>query len=296
MNEFSTVITIGNFDGVHIGHRFLLSSTVELAKSWAGRAVAITFTPHPRQFFSPTTHFFLHPQSVKEQILASFDLDEVLYLPFGDICALSPEDFFKSILMPLEPAAIVLGENFHFGANQSGDIVLLRELCAEQGVALHSLSMSPYGSEAVSSSRIRSALQSGNIFDANAMLGAPYTLYGRVEHGANRGHTLGFATANIHAPQQVIPKIGAYATTVHIDRSPTPLRAMTAVTQTPTFGSVQTVVETHILDFNEDIYGHDISVQFDARLRDEVIFISREALIQQLHEDCESVRKINTLN
>ena len=294
MNDFSTVITIGNFDGVHIGHRHLISMTAELARRLAGRAVAITFVPHPHQFFSPSPHFFLYPENVKERLLTEFGLDEVIYLPFNEICNLSPEDFFQSVLMPLEPAAIVLGENFHFGAGKTGDINLLRELCAEKDVALHSLLMAPYKDEIVSSSRIRLALQAGNLVDANAMLGEPYALYGRVEHGAGRGHTLGFATANIQAPDQVIPKIGAYATRVQIDHSPDLLPAMTAVTQTPTFGAVQTVVETHILDFNEDIYGKSICIQFEERLRDEVIFISREALIRQLHEDCERVRKIKT--
>ncbi len=293
MNEFSNVLTIGNFDGVHIGHRHLIQTTIDLAHSWGGRAVAITFTPHPKQFFHPTPHFFLRPELEKEQLLSSFGLDEVLYLPFSSIRHLSPVEFFNNILLPLEPAAIVLGENFIFGADKAGDIRLLRRMCADHDVALHSLIMKPYQNAPVSSTRIRHALQSGHIVEATAMLGEPYSLYGHVESGAHRGHTLGFATANIHAPEQVIPKLGAYATRVQLDNAAPWLPAMTAVTQTPTFGNVETVVETHILDFHQDIYGHKIRVAFDAFLRDEMVFCSKDALIKQLNEDCERVRSLN---
>ena len=291
MNDHSTVLTIGNFDGIHIGHRHLIQTTIDLARSWAGRAVAITFTPHPRQFFHPVPHFFLHPESVKVKLLSTLGLDEVLYLPFAQIYRLSPEDFFKSILLPLEPAAIVLGDNFFFGANKAGDINLLRHYCAQNDIALHSLVMKPYRGLPVSSSRIRTALQNGNIDEANTMLSEPYTLYGHIVQGARRGHTLGFATANIHAPDQVIPKHGAYITHVTLDHSPQIYHAITAVTHTPTFGQVQTVVETHILDFHEDIYGHELCVHFDAFLRDEMTFSSKDELILQLHKDGEAARR-----
>lgn len=291
----TSILTIGNFDGLHIGHRELISTTISLARSWAARAVAITFTPHPRQFFHPTEHFFIHPKDVREQILDSLGLDEVLYLPFGDIRRLTPQEFFDNILMPLEPAAIVLGENFNFGAHKAGDITLLREMCARHDIALHSLNMARWNGGPVSSTRIRSAIQTGHVDDAAAMLGTPYTLYGIVEHGANRGHTLGFATANIHTPEQVMPAVGAYASHVRIENTPATLPAMTAVTQTPTFHNVQTVVETHILDFSEDIYGKHLQVQFDAFLRPETAFPSREAIIKQLRDDCQAVRKLNNI-
>lgn len=292
MNDFSTVLTIGNFDGVHTGHRSLIQTTIDLARSWSGRAVAITFTPHPKQFFNPTPHFFLLPERIKEQVLSSLGLDEVFYMPFDAIRHLSPEAFFNDILLPLEPAAIVLGENFTFGAQKAGDIHSLRRMCANHDVALHSLSMRPYKDQPVSSSRIRLALQHGEIEDAANMLGDRYKLYGTVQTGAQRGHTIGFATANILAPEQVIPKLGAYATSVQINGAPTWHKAMTAVTQTPTFGRVDTVVETHILDFNENIYGQNLCVRFDQFLRDEVVFTSKEALVAQLQHDCDRVRAL----
>ena len=112
-----TILTIGNFDGVHIGHRQLLANTIALARSWCGHAIAITFTPHPRQFFAPSDHFFLYPQRVKEKMLDSLGLDEIIYLPFKEIYRLTPSEFFETILLPLNPVAIVLGNNFTFGAN-----------------------------------------------------------------------------------------------------------------------------------------------------------------------------------
>ena len=286
------ILTIGNFDGVHIGHRHLIQTTIDLARSWCGHATVLTFSPHPHDFFSPSPNFFIYPQPIKARILASMRIDNTIYLPFGKIYQLSPRDFFDSILLPLEPAAIVLGNNFSFGANKSGDIHLLRRMCADHNIAMHSLSMTLYDNQPVSSSRIRTAIQNGAIDDANQMLGAPFTLYGTVQKGAQRGHTLGFPTANIVPTQQVLPKIGVYATRVRIDDQSELHPAVTAVTQTPTFGDVQTRIETHILDFDADIYNHNIAVQIIARMRDEIHFSSAESLVEQLKIDCINARNI----
>ena len=285
------IITIGNFDGVHIGHRQLIGTAVDLARSWCGRAIVITFVPHPREFFAPVPNFFIYPQHIKERILSTFDA-ETIFLPFGQIYRLTPECFFDTILLPLEPAAIVLGENFSFGANKSGDINKLRQMCAAHDIALHSLSMMTFEGQRVSSSRIRSAIQSGDIRLANAMLGAPYTLYGTVIKGAQRGHLLGFATANIAPTQQVLPQIGVYASRVRISDASEFLNAVTAVTQTPTFETVQTRIETHILDFSGDIYDTPIAVRLEAHIRDEIRFDSRDALVRQLKIDCETARSL----
>lgn len=287
----TSILTIGNFDGLHIGHRELISTTIALARSWGANAVAVTFTPHPRQFFHPTPHFFIHPENIKEQILDSLGLDEVLYLPFADIHTLNPQEFFDSVLLPLEPAAIVLGANFTFGAGKSGNINILRQMCAEHDIALHSLAMAPYQGEAVSSSRIRTAIQTGHVDDAAQMLSAPYALYGLVEHGASRGHSLGFATANIHAPDQVMPKLGVYATHVTVDNINT-YETVTAITQTPTFGPVATLAESHLLDFDGDLYGHTIKIAFKHFIRDEMTFRSKDELINQLTSDCKHARAL----
>ncbi len=286
----TSILTIGNFDGLHLGHRQLISTTIELAKCWDARAIALTFTPHPRQYFHPMAHFFIHPEHIREVILESLGLDDVLYLPFDKIHTLTPEAFFQTILLPLSPAAIVLGANFNFGCNKSGDISLLRDLCEHQGIALHSLTMTPYKGAPISSSRIRQAIQTGSVEEAAAMLSTPYTLYGTIEHGAGRGHILGFATANIHCPDQVMPKLGVYATEAQVDADGPWYPAVTAITQTPTFEQVETVVETHLLDESRDIYGHTISVRFKRFIRDEMTFRSRDELVRQLNQDCEQAR------
>lgn len=287
-----SILTIGNFDGVHIGHRQLIATTIALARSWCGRAVALTFSPHPRQYFSPSDHFYIYPPEVKNKILSGLGLDEILYLPFGDICALSPEDFFNTILLPLNPAAIVLGDNFTFGAGKSGNLDMLRRFCADHDVALHSLCMTIYEGKPVSSSRIRAAIQNGEIQLAGSLLGQPYTLYGLVEHGAGRGHQLGFATANIRPKTQVLPKIGVYASRVRIDGE-SALPSVTAVTQTPTFGQVETQVETHILDYDSELYGHKIAVELLGYLRGERSFDTPDALKMQLRLDCDMARSFD---
>lgn len=279
------IITIGNFDGLHLGHRRLIDATIALARSCGGRAVLITFTPHPKQFFHPAEHFFLHPVKIHKTILQSLGLDQILYLPFEKIYQLSPKAFFENVIMPLHPAAIVLGDNFTFGANKSGDIDCLRSLAATHDVALHALPRATFDNLPISSTRIRSAIQSGNILNANQMLTQPYTLYGNVKKGAQRGRTLGFATANIYPDDQVMPKLGAYATNIQIADEPDQYHAITAITQTPTFHKVQTVVESHILNFNRNIYGRPIQVKFVDFLRDEIRFPSKEALVQQLNQD-----------
>ncbi|MBQ9394092.1 MAG: riboflavin biosynthesis protein RibF [Proteobacteria bacterium] len=290
----TTILTIGNFDGLHLGHRHLITMTIELARSWGARAIAITFTPHPRQYFHPVPHFLIHPEQIKEQILESLGLDEVSYLPFGDIHTLTPREFFDNILLPLEPAAIVLGSNFNFGAGKAGNIDMLREFCAEHDIALHSLTMASWNGAPVSSSRIRTAIQTGHVEDATAMLSEPYSLYGIVEHGARRGHTVGFATANIHAPEQVMPRLGVYSSHVQIDNDKT-YEAVTAITQTPTFGTVETLAESHIFGFDGDIYGHSVRVSFNHFIREEMRFRSLEEFTAQLKEDCERARALHEL-
>ena len=171
---------------------------------------------------------------------------------------------------------------------------MLREFCAEHDIALHSLTMASWNGAPVSSSRIRTAIQTGHVEDATAMLSEPYSLYGIVEHGARRGHTVGFATANIHAPEQVMPRLGVYSSHVQIDNDKT-YEAVTAITQTPTFGTVETLAESHIFGFDGDIYGHSVRVSFNHVIREEMRFRSLEEFTAQLKEDCERARALHEL-
>ncbi|MCL2325514.1 MAG: riboflavin biosynthesis protein RibF [Proteobacteria bacterium] len=282
----SSVLTIGNFDGIHIGHRHLIETTIALARASGAEAILLTFSPHPRQFIAPCRHFFIVPETEKHHILGNLGLDAVIYLDFAVMKSLSPGDFLTKAILPLSPCAIVLGENYIFGHNRSGDISTLRSLCLPYGISVHSLSMQPWGGGAVSSTRIRQAILQGDMASAAAMLGRPYTMRGIVERGAGRGHTLGFATANIRASDQVLPPLGVYATYARVGETATRLPAVTAVTRTPTFQAVDAVVETHILDYDQSIYGQTISVEFISKLRDETTFSSKDALIEQIRTDC----------
>lgn len=285
------ILTIGNFDGLHCGHRTLIDMTISLARSWGGRAVLITFVPHPKVFFARQDHFFIHPERIRERILNSLGLDEIIYLPFGDIYQMSPRAFFDDVLLPLEPAAIVLGDNFSFGNRKSGNIDDLRRYCSESDIALHALGRTSFENLPVSSTRIRSAIRDGRIELANHMLGAPYTLYGKVEHGAQRGRKLGFPTANIHVPDQVLPAAGVYATRVAVDGGDAWYDAMTAVTRTPSFECVETVVESHLFDFDGDLYDRSICVEFHEFIRREIVFSSKEELVSQIQSDKIAVRE-----
>ena len=290
IDSIPSILTIGNFDGLHRGHRTLIDTTIALSKSWGGRAVLMTFIPHPKQFFTPQKHFFIHPERERERLLDAIGVDEILYLPFTDIYQMTPRAFFDAILLPLNPVAIVLGDNFSFGKNKSGSIEDLRAFCVSAGIALHALPRTLYKGTPISSSRIRNAIQAGQIDDANHMLTIPYTLYGTVEHGAHRGRTLGFPTANIHIPNQVLPAVGVYASKVAIHAEDKWYNAMTAVTQTPSFNTVETVIENHILDFNGDIYDRPIRVALHHFVRPEIVFPSKESLIEQIHRDRDAIR------
>lgn len=287
-----TILTIGNFDGLHLGHRTLIDMTIALARSWGGRAVLITFVPHPKVFFAPQAHFFIHPERIRERMLNSIGLDEVMYLPFGDIYQMTPRAFFDEVILSLDPVAIVLGDNFSFGCRKSGNIDDLRRFCCESDIALHALGRTTFDHCPVSSTRIRAAIREGNIAMANKMLGVPYTLYGCVEHGAQRGRTLGFPTANIHVPDQVLPATGVYATRVATESDDDWHDAMTAVTHTPSFGCVDTVIESNIFDFNGDLYDRRIRVEFHEFIRHEMVFDSKECLIRQIECDKQAIREI----
>ena len=286
----SSVLTIGNFDGIHIGHRHLIETTIALARASGAEAVLLTFSPHPRQFITPCRHFFIVPETEKLHILENLGQDEVIYLDFAAMKNLSPEDFLTKAILPLNPCAIVLGENYIFGHNRSGDISTLRSLCLPYGISVHSLSMQFWEGATVSSTRIRQAILQGDMASAATMLGRPYTMRGVVEKGAGRGHTLGFATANIRADDQILPPLGVYATCVCFGEAATRLPAVTAVTRTPTFQVGDAAVETHILDYDQSIYGQTISVEFISKLRDEKTFSSKDALIEQIRIDCRRAR------
>lgn len=287
----TAIITIGNFDGVHIGHRALIDYTIDTARSHGAKSHLLTFSPHPRIYFNPSAHFFIESETEKRKLLKNSGIDILDIIPFKDVVDLSPQAFFEKLILSLDCVGIVLGANFNFGKNRAGSIATLRDLCEPHGISVYSLPMTLYKGQAVSSTRIRNAIEGGNVDEANALLGRPYALSGIVAHGAHRGRTLGFPTANINPVDRVLPKCGVYASCVRVQDQDKTFKAITSVTQTPMFDLSPTKVESFIFDFSQDLYGKEIRVDFLHKIRDEAVFDSVDALVKQIHEDCIEARK-----
>jgi riboflavin kinase/FMN adenylyltransferase len=313
-----SVVTIGVFDGVHRGHRALIDATVREAASLQPvpavpaepggrpRAVVVTFDPHPAAVLRPATapHMLTtidHRAVLIESLAAEgVDVDGLCTLPFTpDLAELGPAEFVRKVLVDhLRAAAVVIGEGFRFGHQATGDITLLRSLGAEMGFAVHTVPLLSDPDGVVSSSRIRTDVALGEVERAAAALGRPHRVEGVVVRGDQRGRELGFPTANLSSPRRTaIPADGVYAG--WLIRNPartaveqeTPLPAAISVGSNPTFaGERERRVEAYVLDFDGDLYGEQVAVDFAANLRPTLKFDSVEALITQMNADVAEVR------
>lgn len=298
-----TVVTIGVYDGVHIGHRALISHVRELAHQKGMRSAVVTFDPHPAAVVRPD----LVPPLLTDidhrlELLASTGIDLALVINFDRARSEeSAEDFVTEVLVgQLGAGAVIVGADFHFGHGRRGDVDLLRKMGSEYdfdvfGIDLLGVDGSPADeTRPVSSTLIREELRSGDIGHASEMLGRPYELRGIVGHGDGRAHDLGFPTANVGvADGMCLPRDGIYAGWY---LTPDGERHSTAISlgRRPTFyeDATASVLEAHLLDFSGDLYGQKARVQFIARLRDEKKFDSVDALITQMGRDCEEARRI----
>jgi riboflavin kinase/FMN adenylyltransferase len=287
------VATIGNFDGVHRGHRLLLDQTRRQARSIKGPALAVTFDPHPFRLLRPGQPLFpLTTLADRARLLHDAGADEVLILhTTTDLLALRAEEFFHEVLRKrLHVQALVEGMNFRFGHDREGSVATLEELCRTSGVALTVAPPEMHQDQPVSSSRIRTALAEGNAEGAAALLGRPYALEGVVGVGQQRGGQLGFPTANLAEVQTLIPRDGVYAVRVRFDGQTWP-GAMN-VGPNPTFGESERKLEVHLIGFKGDLYQKTLRVDFLARLRDTRTFAGKQELIDQLGRD---VREAQTV-
>ncbi|MEI6805046.1 MAG: bifunctional riboflavin kinase/FAD synthetase [Myxococcaceae bacterium] len=273
------MVAIGNFDGLHLGHQALLQKTIQIAKKSGQSSIAYTFTPHPRK--APR----LMSDAQKAQSMRDLGIDRVVFQEFTpEFSALSPADFIKQILInQLQISYLVVGPNFAFGTRASGDIAMLR---ADRRFETHVVEPVMISGEICSSSLIREAILSGNLDKAKAFLGRSYSLTGEVVKGAGRGQQLGFPTANLQVEQEIIPPLGVYVT-----HAKTSGRGATNIGRQPTFGASNPVhVETHFLDFKGSLYGQEIEIFFERKIRDEKKFDSAEALKKQIRQDLEMFR------
>jgi riboflavin kinase/FMN adenylyltransferase len=285
---------VGNFDGVHRGHLALLAELRRQAHRVGGPAVVLTFDPHPLQLLRPEQFQpVLTTVPDRAELLQSHGADHVAIVrTTPELLQLSARDFFALVLRQrLDAWVLVEGANFGFGHNREGDVHTLVELSRQAGIELPVIvPFLQLGGATVSSSRVRSALVRGQVEEAAAFLGRPYRLHGKVGVGQRRGQTLGFPTANLQDVPTLIPGDGVYAVRVWWAGKSWPGAAN--IGPNPTFGEQERKVEVHLLDFQGDLYGRELAVDFMARLRDTRPFAGKEQLIAQLRQDVENARRL----
>lgn len=287
-------VTIGNFDGVHRGHAQLIARVVARAKEFDGPAVVFTFEPHPVRLLRPEeAPAPLTWVDRKAELLAKLNVDAVVAFPTTrEFLSLTPDEYFQQVVRDqLRTRAIVEGPNFFFGKNRAGDIETLKMLCERHDIALEIVEPIRQGEEFVSSSRVRTAIAAGDVGLANEMLTRPYRVRGMVTHGAGRGATIGFPTANLSAVDTLLPGPGVYSGVAHHDGKA--YRCAVNIGPNPTFGEDLLKVEVHLLDFKQSIYGQPLEVDFVHKLRDVFAFGSLDELKHQLSRDIEQARQID---
>ena len=287
------VVAVGNFDGVHLGHRAMIAETVRLAREQNVPAVALTFDPHPVAVLRGSAPPALTTTDRKLELLAVCGLDATIVFPTDRaFLQLAPEEFFdRIVLQTLYAKGLVEGPNFRFGHNRAGDIETLHRLCEGAGLQFAAVPAVRVGERTVSSSEIRQAITHGDIPAANAMLGADYRLRGRVVEGAKRGRTIGFPTANLEDVATLLPPEGVYAGRAWVAGQAYP--AGLNLGPNPTFAEEARKLEVHLLDFTGDFYGQTLDVDLLARLRDTRPFANVDELKAQLTRDMAQVREHN---
>ena len=285
-------ITIGNFDGVHVGHREFLSRISQDCKNSKCKFVVITFVPHPVQILKAQSGFLINTFNERRELLSHCGVDYLLEVDFTrDFSTLLPEAFLeKYVFSFLGIQKIYLGHDFVFGANKSGDYKLAKSLCEKENVKLILQDEFLLNNHSVSSSVVRSAISRGKVEEVIALLGRPYFLSGRVIKGQGRGRQIGYPTANIYYGKElIIPAIGVYIsqTTIH-DMT---YNSLTNIGINPTFNNgIEINIETHLLDFDRDIYGEEVRVSFLSKIRDEKKFSSVNDLVCQIDNDVQTAK------
>jgi riboflavin kinase/FMN adenylyltransferase len=291
------VITIGNFDGVHIGHQALFYEVIERAHAMDGTSIAITFEPHPLRVLQKTVSPPLITMfEQKVELIERSGIDVLISIPFTlEFAAISAQEFVADLLVRrIGMKAMVVGEDYAFGKNREGNIELLNALAPRLGfeVIVTGMIRTVQGTlERISSTAIRELVQAGEMQQACRMLGRHFQIRGTVVAGRDRGgKLLGFPTANLKLEDELCPKAGIYA--VMVEAQGRLLQGVANIGYSPTFDDGQFTVEVHILDFKEIIYGQKIRINFIKRIRDEIKFPSLVALKNQIAEDAETARRL----
>ncbi|MCE3008778.1 MAG: bifunctional riboflavin kinase/FAD synthetase [Bacteroidetes bacterium] len=291
----SPVVTLGTFDGVHPGHQAILRRVLAAAHRLQGEAVVITFHPHPRKILPHSTApGLLSTLQEKEEKLRELGIHKLLVIPFTqDFSQLEPADFVQAVLLnAVRAQRVVVGYDHRFGKNRTGDLALLERIAAEKGFAVEEIPAQEIDHAKVSSTRIREALLTGQVAIAQRLLGYAYSLQATVVHGDKRGRQLGWPTANLlpTSPEKLLPATGVYAVRVHYHHHA--YLGMMNIGTRPTVDGLNLVPEVHLLNFEGDLYGQQLQVDFIDRIRDERKFHSLEELKAQLAADAEQARRM----
>lgn len=295
----SSVLTIGNFDGVHIGHQKLLKILVKIAKENNTVSVALTFRPHPRTVLKPDEpHHRMFDYRDQVEVMTQLGVDCLVEEKFSkDFSLMSAEEFLQSYVMKIfNPVHIVVGYDFSFGHTRDGNIDFLKKYCAGKGIGLTVVEACEIHGQIVSSSRIRNFLEHGDLDKAEEFLGRPYYLRGPVRVGYKRGRTIGTPTANISPEIEFVPRKGVYFTWAYLGDQK--YASITNIGFNPTFENSDSYlkVETHIFNFDQDIYGEHIKIELVKFQRDEIKFKSIDALKQQIANDVASAKTFFGIN
>jgi riboflavin kinase / FMN adenylyltransferase len=293
MGHSPIALTIGNFDGVHLGHQAMLQRLREAALVHGLPSAVLTFEPHPREFFSPAdAPARLTSLREKLELFRAHGIDQVHVARFDRAYAsMSPQQFIDDLLVKnLKIRWLLIGDDFRYGAQRGGDFALLKQAATHLGFALESMGSIEIAGERVSSTGVRDALAAADFARAARLLGRPYCISGRVAHGKKLGRELGFPTANIALKRKRAPLNGIYAVKLYgIGAKPLPAVASLGVRPTVLDGAAP-LLEIHVLDFNQDIYGRRVSVAFLHKLRDEEKYPDIESLRRQIAIDVENAR------
>lgn len=286
-----TYLALGSFDGVHLGHQEVLHNMVTAAQADGARTAVLTFFPHPKRVLQNVSEaYYITTLADRVRLLSEQGVDLVITHPFNDkVRHIRAADFVEQLIKYADMRQI-WGGNFAFGYKREGDIPFLRKLGAERGFSVQLVqAMVEVAGERVSSSRIRRCLQAGNIAEANFCLGRPFHVSGAVVVGDQRGRTIGFPTANLAVwDELILPANGVYATYVWVGT--TRYAAATNVGNRPTVNGRSVTVEAHLLDFDQDVYGQELRIEFISHIRPEKKFAGLEALTAQIQRDVAEVR------
>jgi riboflavin kinase/FMN adenylyltransferase len=294
-----SVVAVGAFDGLHRGHQALLSEVRQRAQALGCTPVVVSFEPLPRAYFSKEPVPRL--SSVREKLLgfAAAGMTRTLLLRFNQaLTAMSPEDFVQRVLLErLSAREVWVGADFRFGHKRAGDVALLERMGKQHGFSARTMPAVLLEGERVSASRVRALLAAGNFGAVAPLLGRPFVIEGKVEYGNQLGRDLGYPTANIHLRDRVTPVHGIFAVRVGLGEGECSWPGVASLGTRPTVNEVaEPLLEVHLFDFEGDLYGQRMAVEFVAKLRDEMKFDGLDALKQQMRHDERSAREILGMN